>query len=255
MSYANVGKVWTVQSFKEYLLTLKKPAYVKSVTIHHTGAPSLEQRKNGLLIQHIHNIKSYYQSLGWNRGPHLFIDEDQIFGMTPLNVPGIHAVSFNRTSIGVEILGNYDIEDPMSGRGLQCINNTAAAVKALIDWLDIPINENTIKFHRDDPRTSKSCPGKKVSKSWFISLVKGCAHQQPKAATPVLGLSDDEIGIVDYAVKQGGYSYSDAVKLLKTETGKTTFNKIWIESARYDSKKGTLARASELESAISRRLS
>ena len=92
MSFANVGKVWTVDSFREYLKGIKRPVYAKSITLHHTGAPSLGQRPRGFLIQHIHNIQSFYKSLGWNRGPHLFIDEDQFFGMTPLTVSGIHAV-------------------------------------------------------------------------------------------------------------------------------------------------------------------
>ena len=75
--------------------------------MHHTAAPSLAQRPRGLTIQHIRNIQNYYQSqLGWSSGPHLFIDDDQIFGMSSLERRGIHAVSFNRTHIGIEVLGN-----------------------------------------------------------------------------------------------------------------------------------------------------
>jgi hypothetical protein len=250
MSYANVGKVWTVESFKEYLSTLKKPAYVKSVTIHHTGAPSLAQRKSGLLAQHILNIKAYYQSLGWNRGPHLFVDEDQIFGMTPLNVPGIHAVSFNRNSIGIEILGDYDSEDPLTGRGLACMKNTAAITKALFNWLDMPVNENTLKFHRDDPKTSKTCPGKKVKKDWFISLVQG-SEVKTAAPAPIFAIAGTEVSLIDYVVQHKGYDATAATKLLKVKNGMTTFNGTWIESARYDSQRATtLALNSELDADV-----
>ena len=250
MSYANVGKVWTVESFKEYLSGLKKPSYVKGITIHHTGAPSLAQRKSGLLAQHILNIKSYYQSLGWNRGPHLFVDEDQIFGMTPLNVPGIHAVSFNRNTIGIEILGDYDSEDPLSGRGLQCMKNAAAATKALFNWLDIPVNENTLKFHRDDPKTIKTCPGKKVKKDWFISLVQN-SDVQSTPASPIFAMPSDEVPLIDYVVSKKGYDAAGATKLLKVKSGMTTFNGVWIESARYDSRRQTtLARAHELDADV-----
>ena len=250
MSYANVGKVWTVESFREYLKGLKRPSYAKSVTIHHTGAPSLAQRQNGLLAQHILNIQSYYKSLGWSRGPHLFIDEDQVFGMTPLNVPGIHAVSFNRSSIGIEVLGDYDSEDPLSGRGLQCMKNAAAITKALFEWLDIPINETTLKFHRDDPKTRKTCPGKKVKKDWFISLVQSSSSQSTPVI-PIFSMPSEEVPIIDYVVKHKGYKIDAAVKALKVKNGVTTFNGAWIESARYDSKlQLTVARAHELDADI-----
>jgi hypothetical protein len=245
MSFANVGKVWTVDSFKEYLKGIKKPVYAKSITLHHTGAPSLGQRPQGFLIQHIHNIQNFYKSLGWNRGPHLFIDEDQIFGMTPLTVSGIHAVSFNRNSIGIEILGEYDTEDPLSGRGLACMKTTAAVVKVLGEWLDIPINETTLKFHRDDPKTSKTCPGKNVKKDWFLSLV---GNTQQSQTTPPQ--TREEVGIIDYAVKKG-ISHTNAVKRLKVRGGLTFFNDVWIESARYDpSSQTTLALKSELDTDI-----
>ena len=38
---------------------------------------------------------------------------------------GVHAVSFNSTGVGIEMLGNYDIEDPRTGRGLQVLTTTA----------------------------------------------------------------------------------------------------------------------------------
>lgn len=252
MSFANVGKVWTPESFREYLKGLKRPSYAKSVTIHHTGAPSLAQRPKGFLAQHILNIESYYKSLGWSRGPHLFIDEDQIFGMTPLTVPGIHAVSFNRTSIGIEVLGDYDSEDPLSGRGLSCMKTAAACAKALFEWLDIPINETTLKFHRDDPKTRKTCPGKKVKKDWFVSLMTASSGA-PVPVIPQFSMSSEESPIIDYAVQKKGYAVSTALKLLKVKNGVTTFNGAWIESARYDSKlQLTVAQVSELENDIAK---
>jgi hypothetical protein len=98
----------------------KKTDWATSVTIHHTAAPSLAQRPQGFTIQHIINMASFYQRQkssggnGWPTGPHLFIDDDQIFGMCDFAVKGIHAVSFNTSSIGIEVLGFYDknIENP-----------------------------------------------------------------------------------------------------------------------------------------------
>ena len=121
MSFSNVGKVWSLDGFKEYISKMAANYWAKAVCLHHTAAPSLAQRPKGLLAQHIENIRSFYaDQLGWRSGPHFFIDEDQVWGMTPINEYGVHAVSFNRNSIGIEVLGDYDSEDNASAEGLNC---------------------------------------------------------------------------------------------------------------------------------------
>jgi hypothetical protein len=91
--------------------------------------------------------------------------------MCDFRAKGIHAASFNSRSLGIEVLGDYDIEDPNSGRGLACWTNTAETVRVLLKWLGIKKNKNTILFHRDDPKTKKSCPGKRIDKQWFLDLI------------------------------------------------------------------------------------
>lgn len=174
MSYNNTGKVWTPDSFGEYLKTLKRPDWAKAVCLHHTASPSLAQRPKGWTIQHIENMREFYKGMGWKSGPHLYTDEDQVFGMTPLTETGVHAVSFNRSAIGIEALGFYSKgqEDPKSDRGLYVWLNTARITRLLLDWLTLPINEKTVLFHRDDPKTSKDCPGSQVSKDWIIQEIK-----------------------------------------------------------------------------------
>lgn len=164
------GKAYLPDSFDDYVKGVKwevwKPKYI---VIHHCAEPSLAQRPIGLVYQHLVNIKDYYKSKGWSSGPHLFVDDDQIFTFSPLTSKGIHAVSFNSNSIGIEMLGNFDIEDPKSGRGLEVLKTTAKAVKSLMKQLGL--NKDCIRFHRDDPKTSKTCPGKKITKDWFLSLL------------------------------------------------------------------------------------
>lgn len=190
MSFSNVGQVWTPETLRQYLATLARPPWVKAICLHHTAAPSLAQRPNGLLAQHIVNIRDFYRDdKGWSAGPHFFTDEDQIYGMTPPTERGVHAVSFNGSAIGIEVLGDYDSEDPLDGRGLQCWQTTARAVAALLDWLSLPLDNDTIWFHRNDPSTSKSCPGEKVSKAWVMELIRTsntpAAHaEDPKPALP-----------------------------------------------------------------------
>lgn len=172
MGFENVGLIWGKTALPEYLKNLEKPGWCRAVTLHHTGAPDLSCRPKGFKMQHIYNLKDFYQNQKrWSAGPHLFVDDDEIFGLSNLLKRGVHAVSFNSFAIGIEVLGNYDVEDPGSGRGLQCWTTAASATKALLHWLNLPVNTETVLFHREDPTTKKMCPGKKVSKEWLLDLI------------------------------------------------------------------------------------
>lgn len=164
------GKCFYPREFETYIQGIEwtawKPQYI---VIHHCAEPSLLQRPNGFEYQHMVNLKDFYKSKGWSAGPHLFIDDDQVWTFSPLTSRGIHAVSFNSNSIGIEMLGNYDSEDPKSGRGYNVIQTTVAIVKLLLKRLQL--DKSCIRFHRDDPKTSKTCPGNNITKEWFLSLL------------------------------------------------------------------------------------
>ena len=145
------------------------PRWVRGITIHHTAAPSLAQRPSGFLETHMHNFRSYYRGLGWSSGPHFFIDEDQAWAFSPIAKPGIHAKSFNRTHIGIEMLGDYDREDPWSGRGLQVLTMTAAIVAELLRSLNLDLS--AVNFHREDPKSDKTCPGRRIEKAKFLQII------------------------------------------------------------------------------------
>ncbi len=87
------------------------------------------------------------------------------------------------------MLGDYDREDPLSGRGLACWRTAAAASRVLLDWLGLSANERTVLFHRDDPKTNKSCPGRRVSKQWVLSLI------DTPAPTPETAIDKPDVGL------------------------------------------------------------
>lgn len=65
-----------------YLATIKPPTWATSITLHHCGAPSLAQRSNGFSAQHLANLRHFYEvNKGWSSAPHLFVDDDQLWGM------------------------------------------------------------------------------------------------------------------------------------------------------------------------------
>ena len=228
MSFNNTGKVWSVDAFAQYLKTIKPPAWAKAVCLHHTSSPTLNQRPNGFLAQHLENLKDYYsRQLGWHGAPHLFIDEDQAWGMNPLTETGVHASSFNRLAIGIEVLGDYDNEEPTKGRGLQCWQTATAITKLLLDWLSLPVNDKTVLFHRDDPKTTKTCPGGKVGKAWVINLIKNSSVPKTEPVSVSFSALVPEL-------EKKGYSSEEIKKGLKISNGKVYWRDKWLEKAYYD---------------------
>jgi hypothetical protein len=175
MSIPFIGKRMSRSEFAAYLKTLQfnsgfKPEFV---TLHHTASPSLAQRPSGFSAQHLKNLLDYYQNqLGWNGAPHVFIDDqnDGIIVFQRMDRRGVHAVSFNKNSWGVEMLGDFDSESFTSGRGAKVRQNSLVALDIMCKALKA--SPDSIKFHRDDPKTSKTCPGRNVTKSDIVNGVK-----------------------------------------------------------------------------------
>lgn len=167
-----IGRSFSPEEFAAYLEALEWGAWSPDfLVLHHTAVPSLAQRPNGLTHRHILNLERYYRhEKGWSAGPNLFVDFRQIWIFSPLTAPGVHAKSFNAHSLGLEMLGNYDHEPFDSGLGLQVRRNAVAALGALSAILGL--DPGSLRFHRDEPQTSKSCPGRLVNKLQVIQEIR-----------------------------------------------------------------------------------
>ena len=174
MAIPFVGKRMTRKEFADYLDSFGFSSFNPTfVTLHHTASPTLAQRPNGFSAQHLQNLLHYYQdTLGWNGAPHVFIDDqgDGIIVFQRMDKRGVHAASFNSKSWGVEMLGYYDTESFDTGRGQIVRDNAMQALAIMCKRLHV--KADTIKFHRDDPKTSKTCPGTKVKKSYVVTAVQ-----------------------------------------------------------------------------------
>ncbi len=171
-----VGQNFTPEQFLEYVRGLMWDTWVPEfITLHHTAEPSLAQRPNGFNGASMSGFQRYYRDeLGWPAGPHLFVDDQPagIWVFTPMVTPGIHAKSFNSRSLGLEMLGNFDMEDFDAGRGALVRDNAVVAIAILI--MALGIDPDGMMCHRDEPNTSKTCPGNNVDKAAFIQAVKDC---------------------------------------------------------------------------------
>lgn len=155
-----VAKSFTVDSFRDYVNSLDwntwKPDFI---VLHNTASPTLANRPNGLTLQQIKNLESYYRDdQKWSAGPHLFVDDKQIWVFTPLTQRGTHSPSWNSVSWGIEMLGDYDSEPFISGRGLLVQQHAAAAMGILLSRIGLKATD--WKFHNQDPKTTHDCPGK-----------------------------------------------------------------------------------------------
>lgn len=167
-----VGEAFTSDSFDSYCHNLSWTAWRPSfITLHNTAAPSLAQRPTGFTRTHIKNLETYYRDQkGWKAGPHLFIDDKRVWIFTPLTISGVHSPSWNKTSIGVEMLGNYASEAFDSGRGLAVRRNTVAALATLHAILGL--DPRTLRLHKEDKLTTHACPGSNVRKLVVIQEVQ-----------------------------------------------------------------------------------
>ena len=182
MAWPVIGKSFTPAEFQAYVQGLSwgdafRPQFI---TIHNTAAPSLAQRPNGLTRQHILNLQSYYQGKGWKGGPHLFIDDRQIWVFNDLTKPGTHSPSWNSCAIGIEMLGDFDKESFTEGRGRLVRDNTMAAVAVLSNALRL--SADSFKFHCEDTRTNHACPGKlaRNERAALISEITVAMNGQPE---------------------------------------------------------------------------
>ena len=166
-----VEQSFTAQAFDDYCHTLAWNAWRPSfIVLHNTQIPSLAQRPAGLTATHIRGLEKYYRdNQGWRAGPHLFIDDRQIWIFTPLTVSGTHSPSWNKLALGIEMLGDFETESFTDGRGLAVRQNTIAAIASLSAVLGL--DPQTMRLHREDPLTTHACPGVKVKKLEVVQAV------------------------------------------------------------------------------------
>jgi hypothetical protein len=161
-----VGRSFSPMQFREYVSSLSfsswKPEFI---VLHHTGPPiTLAQWHRVPGEQQIQQLANYWgEQLHWSGGPHLIIDDRVIWVVNPLTKPGIHAPSWNKISIGIEMVGDYDAESLQD----DVRNNTLQAL-AILDTA-LGLKADTLRFHCEDPKTRQlTCPGANVVKEDFV---------------------------------------------------------------------------------------
>ena len=164
-----VGLGLEPEEFRQYVTSLHFTAWrPQFVVLHNTALPTLADWHDVSGQERMKNLEHFYRDVqGWSAGPHLFVADDLIWVFTPLTTSGVHSPSWNSISWGVEMVGNFDVEEFQIGAGAAVRDNTVFALATLHALAGL--DPETLHLHRDDLKTThKNCPGGKVSKADLI---------------------------------------------------------------------------------------
>ena len=145
-----VGKGFSASQFDDYVQGVQLAGWrPQFVVLHNTYIPKLADWHKIPGEQRMLNLQSYYRDTQhWSAGPHLFVADDLIWVFTPLDTPGVHTPSWNAISWGVELVGDYSIEEfPPSVQA-----NAASALASLHALAGI--SPGTLRLHKEDPKTT-----------------------------------------------------------------------------------------------------
>lgn len=141
----------------------------KQLHIHHTWKPENKDFKGNNHIAMQQGMYNYHtKNLGWqNIGQHvtLFPDGKWVTGR-PFNITPASIKGWNTGAFAVEMVGNFDIgNDKLKGNQLN-------SILQLMKYFINKYGENSIKFHREGPGVTKTCPGTSLNKANMIKRAK-----------------------------------------------------------------------------------
>lgn len=151
-------------SVEELLKMLDKYKY-RQFHIHHTWKPNHNDFNGNNHIRLQQSMKNYHVNTnGWSDiGQHISVFPDGVivtgrnFGNSPASIKG-----WNTGAFAMEMIGNFDIgHDKLEGKQKE-------TVLKLIKYFIENYGQSSIKFHREGPGVSKTCPGTSLNKLQLI---------------------------------------------------------------------------------------
>jgi len=139
------------------------PNHPKIIIIHHEGAGNPKQKvassfkgiKTIQAIQNFHmdNPKRLWQDIGYSA---IIAPNGDIYQGRPFDAVGAHTKGHNTGSIGICIIGNFEVEVPTKEQ-LKSLKNLIIHLTTLFPVLDVP---KCLFGHKDFANTD--CPGKNL---------------------------------------------------------------------------------------------
>lgn len=159
---------------EELLKELDKYTF-KQLHTHHTWKPTHKSFNGKNHIQLQENMKNHHVNVNrWSDiGQHLTLMPDGLwvtgrpFDKTPASISG-----WNIGALAVEMLGNFDIPGTgvFNDLGYDLLQGKQKEeILKLMKYFIDKYGESSIKFHREGPGVSKTCPGTRLDK---LSMIK-----------------------------------------------------------------------------------
>src|SRR5882757_7730885 len=160
--------------------SIGKPSFI---VLHNTSEPTIklwQSWSNATRQQYIYNVQHMYEvDDRWHGGPHFFVPPDPDICAYGFNDPmsaGTHASCFNNNSIGIEMVGEFNVEAFDSGPGA-LVGSNAIYLMALLHKQASLVPEpyvygkSGLHFHIECRADNHDCPGKLVHKADIVARV------------------------------------------------------------------------------------
>lgn len=176
------------------------PAYI---VFHHTAIPSTiaapwpadtaqwdaheagldEAQIKAKRLAQLAKIRDFYaKEKGWDRGPHLFVDDKYIYLFTPMAEIGIHAAAGNSThvygklkySIGIECVG-YHEKVQWSAAVARNVGFAAATLQRRLKTFELRAGAPWSDLNSHRQFNKPSCPGAAITEAYYVRVCQEAA--------------------------------------------------------------------------------
>lgn len=206
-AFRYIGRGLTLDQFAAYVQGFDFGPYPPTfVVLHHTSVPdaswgklkagSWDAGEAGLSTEQVYAkrlrqldaIRRYYdQTMGWDRGPHLFIDDRWVWLFSPMDAPGIHARTGNGTSrsysIGIEVVGHFAKSKwPRPVETL--VGGAVATLQRKLGTFQLEHRHMAggVSSHREYGKPA--CPGDAITNAYYLGVIQ---REAKKLAPPCAG--------------------------------------------------------------------
>ena len=200
-----IGQALTRQAFALYVAGYDfgpiPPGYI---VFHHTAIPSTiaapwpadtaqwdaheaglnEAQIKAKRLAQLGKIRDFYaKEKGWDRGPHLFVDDKYIYLFTPMAEIGIHAAAGNSThvngklkySIGIECVG-YHEKVQWSAAVARNVGFAAATLQRRLKTFELRGGAPWSDLNSHRQFNKPSCPGAAITEQFYVKVCQDAAN-------------------------------------------------------------------------------
>ena len=136
---------------------------VKKIVIHHSAT----ETGNAAFFRVLHRVVNLWNDIGYHFviGNGSLSEDGEVEAGRPLPFQGAHARGANEDSIGICLVGNFNITEPTAAQ----MNSLGILLRKLM--AEYSLSRDSITLHRLVSGSSTECPGKRLNLKKVIYLL------------------------------------------------------------------------------------